>query len=214
MCDVRELFCKNIEGYLGCAEDPGKYEILFVFREPNDVNQQNGFWFKEVVEGKKLGTKYKNVLGRIANKLLNKNDDYSQILKECAYMNISPFCGRNSKTPKFDEILSRMEHGNTSAGARIDPDSCPQAIADNRLSIIHNVDCKYIVTVYDIFGVIKPKDSPMLKGLIYGCEEKKREFGAFELQGSKVVVNFYHPCCAISYDKLNNSVFCRENQNN
>ncbi|MBO6060668.1 MAG: hypothetical protein J6P98_00935, partial [Clostridia bacterium] len=75
MCDVSELFCKDIEGYLGCSEDPGKYEILFVLREPNDVNQQKGFWFKDVVKGEKRGTKYLNVLGRLANKLLGRNDD-------------------------------------------------------------------------------------------------------------------------------------------
>lgn len=210
MCDVNDLFYKvmdtegktvAIEGYLGKPED---CEILFVLREPDDPEPQTGFWFGDVVCGKKPGTKYKNVLGIIANKLLDgrkeRQGDYSEILKKSAYINAFPFYGKNSKTDKCKEVIEALTSADADKGDCINCNSDAKAIANNRLRIMRDIKCSYIVTVGDVFNAINRDNATMLKGIQYQYHGSS-EFGAFDWS-NKTVVKFLHPCCWISYDKL------------
>ncbi len=217
MSDVSDLFCKNknekpIEGYLG-DEAKTDCKILFVLREPDDPEPQNGFWFKNVIEGGIGGTKYKNVLGMIANKLLNNSkerlDDYKQILKECAYINVYPFCGKSTKTDMCKEVINTLKSAEANKGDSIDCRSNAEAIANNRFRIIQDINCRYIVTVGDIFNAINHKNATILKGIQYQYRGSS-EFGAFALSDNKTVVKFLHPCCWISYDKLIAADFLEE----
>lgn len=213
MCDVSDLFYtseeKNnpIEGYLG-DEAKEDCKILFVLREPNDTDTQKGFWFKDVLEGNASGgTKYKNVLGRIANKLINHSfdtlDDYTSVLKRCAYINISPFKGSNTETDYCKRVINTLRDANPDFGEGIHHKNSNiekpkiEQIANNRRRIIKDIKCKYIVTVHDVFKSLMPKDATVKKGIIY----KEKPQGAYWLDG-KLIVNFKHPCCWISYEKL------------
>lgn len=217
MCDVNNLFCKHgttlIEGYLG---NPDECEILFVLREPDDPEPQKGFWFRDVVCGKqtgKTGTKYKNVLGMIAHKLLGGSEerqgDYSQVLRKCAYINAFPFYGKSSETDRCKAVIDALSSDGADKGGSIDCNSDVKAIANNRNRIIKDINCRYIVTVGDIFNAIKPKNATILKGIQYQYRGSS-EFGAFALSDNKTVVKFLHPCCWISYDKLIAADFLEE----
>jgi hypothetical protein len=86
------------EGYIG---DEKKADILFILREPHGQKLEK-FWFKADVVYGDMGKKYLNILGTLAQKLFNdETTDKKTLLKNCAYINLFPFCGGATASKKY-----------------------------------------------------------------------------------------------------------------
>ncbi len=92
------LFAKSKDGKFlfegPLSDDNINIKILFVMEEPHG-EELNCFWMKEKVLTQKEGTRYYNVLGAFAKKILNEKNNASA-LKQCAYINFYPFKGDSS----------------------------------------------------------------------------------------------------------------------
>lgn len=189
MCDVNSLFYRPegnedpIEGYLS-DEAKADCKILFVLREPHDDNPRE-FWFRESVvnikDGKRKGTKYFNSLGSVAYRLLGgKKDpeekDLEKALKQCAYINIHPECGKERTGEVFDLIVREIaiKSGNKKRRGK-EPDDSIKDRAKNRIELLGAINCSHIVTTVEIFnalvGVKKKTGEPHSIGITHGQKE-------------------------------------------
>ena len=184
------------EGYLG---DEKKCDILFVLREPDtDGKKADIFWFKQVVNGVKFkgldvdskkkarianasGTRYKNVLGRIASKLLNiTSENYEEVLKNCCYMNVCPESGEKQISLHY----------------KVNDDYRKALIK----RIIEEHNTKFIVTVSDVFDKLCGATNE--SWLTY--EDKNFRKGKYE---GVEVYEFYHPSSTkIKYKEFDKSL--------
>ena len=217
MYSISSLLCKSkdnnpIEGYLGEEES---CNILFMLKEPNDPNPQNGFWLKDVVNELTCGgTKFINVMGKIANILLcgsNNTQGYRHALQKCAFINMYPFCGNATKSSCYDETVKLLNSANLQQARPLDAETDVinyQDIANNRLALVFALKPRYIVTVDDIYnGLQKHKNGKELKGLYYNVFYMR----AYKLENGTTVVRFYHPSYRrIKYEFLDKAVFCWE----
>ena len=190
---------RPIEGFIG---NPNECKILFILKEP-DTGSAEEFWFKKGVDQCGKGAKrYFHILGKIAAKILDRsgdldNDDFLQsVLKECAYINLYPIKGETSASDDYKIVLELLEN-TESDPIEINKKCNHNEIASNRKYLIENINCDYIVTVWDIFDKIIKEESRS-NGIKYdGKWFKKGEFSG------KPVYYFYHPSYPpISYKKL------------
>lgn len=218
--NIKELLISGCEGFLGDENNSNQIDILFILREPNTGNKEklDRFWFKDALEGNITGdtkaartaTLYKKVFGKIYTLLMNTKPD----LKKCAYINLFPFCGGSTNSLQFRatrKALKRLE-------GQFDFESIEKykennnyteeeykKIAQNRLNIIRNLDCKYIVTTEDIFAAIaktEKKTGDIQKGFFLDYREKI--FNKFEIKKDIWVYSFYHPSARVNIDNLKN----------
>lgn len=184
------------EGYLG---DKKKCDILFILREPDSGGKKADiFWFKQVVNGVKFkgedfdskkkartanasGTRYKNVLGRIASKLLNiTGGNYEDVLKNCCYMNVCPEWGEKQLSLHY------------------------KVNADYRKALIKRIieghNTKFIVTVSDVFDKLCGTTNE--SWLTY----RDKNFRKGKYEGVEVY-EFYHPSSTkIIYEEFDKSL--------
>jgi thiamine pyrophosphokinase len=74
-------------------------------------------------------------------------------------------------------------------------------IAQNRINIINNITCKYIVTTQDIFYAIAG-GGEKTDGFIYNG----KSFPKRKLKSGVEIYSFYHPAYRINNEKLKNMV--------
>lgn len=194
MSDLDKLFCKvgcnYIEGYLDDENhDP---ELLFVLKEP-DASAKNvtDFWFKRNVmpNPQGLGKTYFKVLGETARKLIgNQDDDYSTVLKRCAFINIYPFSGKASASNDFKTVVKMLGEAKAEYGSKITDQSCANEIACNRKAIIFGHKWKYVVSVNDVFEQLIPEGTVKFDGF----KTKKITRPAFYYQGA-IFLKIHHP---------------------
>lgn len=182
---------KAVEGFLG---DKNECEILFILREPNSNGEvADKFWFREVLEGNSIGTKYVNVLGRLCGIITKQEYDTIEkrknLLKKCCYINFHPHFGEKNKSETYKMILDNFRDGQDNE------------IVKNRIALINFLiekhNCRKIVTVSDIFNILC-RNSEKYEWLSYD-NNKKFFRGKYK---SADVYEFYHPSFAINYDKL------------
>lgn len=183
-----------IEGFLG---DSNECEILFILREPNNNGEEpDDFWFKRVLTGKATnGKRYLRTLGSLYNVINDKEDTtdraFAENLKKCCYINIHPHFGYSSASKEYKTTLEDFKSKETE-GAR------------NRWNIIDelidNYECKYVITVEDIFSAIYSGLNTKLhedEGFVY----ENKVFRSCEYRGASIY-EFYHPSYPISYEKI------------
>lgn len=209
MCNLDNLFCKvgdnYIEGYLDDENhDP---ELLFVLKEPDaSIDNVTDFWLKRNVmpnpQGR--GKTYFNVLGETARKLIgNQNDDYSTVLKRCAFINICPFSGKASVSNDFKTVAKMLKKANSEYGSKINDQSCAYEIACNRKAIIFDHNWKYVVSVAGVFEKLIPTDTEIIEG--FKTDNITRP--AFEY-GNTTFLKIHHPNRA-SYMEFTDMHFTR-----
>ncbi|MBQ4446706.1 MAG: hypothetical protein II897_00215 [Clostridia bacterium] len=213
MSDVSELFYKvngkTIEGYLNdINRNPF---ILFVLREPNSGGYDkpsNEFWMKRVIDPRNnvsRSGKYLRTLGTLAAKLkgeeINSGVDYThkfkELLNECAYINIYPFSGSGkagvhyykTETALFDVQKGGASFFSDSPLTVADKENY-DAIAKNRLQIIKDIQCKYVVTVCGAYeAIVQTADAGKLPK---GIHIDGKDFRITTHLG-KPILSYYHP---------------------
>lgn len=218
-------FCKvddkYIEGWLGDAIEKS---VLFVMKEPNDKNVKNFFFYDALygkiddwddkVKAKRTATRMINVFGSIARKIIrqdigenfccndcNKNVD---VLKKCAFINLSPFEGDSKVSKKYKEVVAALKNMDydTCKYYPINKDSSNEEIAANRLSIMKNIECKYIVIIDDIFNNYFQGKGERIKGLEKPFKDANDYFQAIKLNNKKIYSFCHHSNRKINYSEL------------
>ena len=184
----KKWFYNNSEGYLGSDEE---VSILFILREPQSEGQdvQNDeFWFKDVVDGKKPENRYLKILGKEASLLLSIQNRITA-LKKCAYINLFPKKGEAKSSCDYHKQLHDFSKGIN---------------CDNRWDIINNLphDC-CIITTQDIAAKIKAYKSKDSANAVTDCANRFRlvnypnkQFESFSFKGLNGLTNvysMYHP---------------------
>jgi len=202
----------DFEGNLG---DKNEIEILFVLREPNDKNEEqdmsiNKFWMKRVINKEVKSTRYVNVLGALAGLILNKPassfDERIELLKKCAYINLSPFEGKANASKKYWNILKAFDI-NISEQNNIDFLSSAENIAKNRAHIINqaiNSGCSNIVTLREISKKLE-NNAEVIGEITATTRHSNMTFPIFEQKNKVKIYSFWHPSYThISKDTLKN----------
>lgn len=225
--DVEKLFYRPerkkgaIEGYLGNPED---CEILFVLKEPNTGGYETlskEFWMKRVIgpDDVELSDAYINVLGTIAIRLLNpdqgeKSEFTKAYLKEalskCAYINIYPFSGLGTEGERYKKTLKEMKKISKQAD---DFPLCQLSASDkekygsiamNRIQIIKNIQCEYVVTVCGVFeAIVGMGPSKCIKTCYEGIAlEKYNKIFRVWRKYEKTIVSYYHPKAHVDHNDM------------
>lgn len=170
-----EMGFHSFEGFLG--ENVSVPKILFLFREPNTPRvkeDKESFWFKRVLENEEKGTRYRNVLNRLAHRILYPEKEYTDdftYLTECAYMNLRLDGGAAIATPEFYMVLEEFKRLSIEKCERVmnldylvwdgteeRRKTTAQQIAQDRMNILYVLlksGLNYIVTTEDIYDAIK-----------------------------------------------------------
>lgn len=228
MSDVEKLFYtpegKNhpIEGYLS-DEAKEDCRILFVLKEPNTGGYgtpSEEFWMKRVIgpDPVELSDAYLDVLGTIAIKLLDSEqgektiitkDPRKNALSKCAYINIYPFSGLGTEGERYKKTLKEMK----AISQKVTDDLCQlsssdeeayKKIAMNRLQIIKNIKCEYVVVVCGAFeAIVGMSPSKCIKTCCKGITLKKydKEFRVWK-SFKKTIVSYYHPKARVDHSDM------------
>lgn len=211
---------KVIEGWLG---DSKEKTVLFVMKEPNDKHTENFFLYDAIYgqtdgwdnKAKRTATRMINIFGSLARKITKQDEnevfncrDYNkniEALKSCAFINLSPFSGEGTASVKYNcvvKVLNNVEY-DTCQFCKISKESNKNEIAENRLSIIKNIECDYIVVIDDVFeNYFKGKGEP-ITGILKPFKNLDGDFKAIELGGKKIYSFCHHANRRINYSKLN-----------
>lgn len=216
-------FCKVndicIEGWLGDSKE--KF-VLLVMKEPNNKEVED-FFLKKALYGetngwnsiaKRTATRMINVFGSIARKIINQDENEEfccsdhnkniEVLKKCAFINLSPFRGEKEASVNYADIVNILNEINydTCQYYSINKESKNEEIALNRLSIIKNIECDYIVVIDDIFVNYFQGKGEKIKGIQKSFINSSDEYQAIKLNG-KVFYSFcHHSNRKINYNKL------------
>ncbi len=149
-----EYFYQKTEGFLGEEKD---CKVLFLMREPNSKEKvtKDDFWFKKVVNGKKLPRSgcYLSKLGQIASLLLGIHAEINEqripALKQAVYINMNPVCGKGLASDEYQKAIKLFKE---------EKDEC-EILNEKYISrwkIIDGMpDQSTIVTVGDIYDAMK-----------------------------------------------------------
>lgn len=228
MLDVEQLFYtpegKNhpIEGYLSDAAKKD-CKILFVLKEPNTggyETRSEEFWMKRVIgpDPVELSDAYLDVLGTIARKLLDSEqvekdgitiDQRKNALSKCAYINIYPFSGLGKEGERYKKTLKEMKAISQKVTDDLyqlssSDEEAYKKIAMNRLQIIKNIKCEYVVVVCGAFEVIVGMSpSKCTKSCCEGItlEKYKKVFRVWK-RFEKIIVSYYHPKARVDHTDM------------
>ncbi len=164
------------------------------------------------------GKRYFNILGCLAEKLLNYNESKTELLKKCAYINLCPFSGLDRASENYKNVLDEFDKFiNNPPEMHIDINkkspsceiSSTEKIAKNRVYLINQIimsgKTKYIVTVGEIYNILSHCDyTNSYLQLKYGRKPKTKDFACHELTKEVKLCEFWHPSYTwINYDYLN-----------
>ena len=215
---LEDLFVKNKEGYAieGFLGEPNSCKVLFVLKEPNTGDYKthsNCFWMQRVLESKTHvphSGEYIRTLGIIAAKLLYPEKDphqlnaevFMKLLGECAYINVYPFSGLGKAGERYKSTLETLSA--LSVADRCNPlpytlssefETDYARIAHNRLRIIKDSDCNYVITVCGAFEAIVGKNA---KDCPRGISLGSKLFRVCKLY-NKTIASYYHPKARVDH---------------
>lgn len=217
MFDITQDFIRSENGNVmeGLLYDvpQDSVRLLFILREPNCENEQS-FWLKEVVHGRKEkgknGNKILNTLTKLACFALGKQEP--DILRECAFINLYPYDGKPrvdrkggfSKTCCALKSLCKATDIMKSGYNRI------KVIAKKRMELLKHLsdtNIRNIVTTADIFNYIANEDNNFSTMGIRKKNGKQFRIGSLIYDERIKVYEYYHPSAGcVNYQLLNDAI--------